>query len=179
MIAHLLSCMSGQSDSYGETKRDGADIRYEIATPFNPHGNDAEILLFDEGDTVEIIIHRIPDPATYYINYPNTASDELNPDATEDKIRENEVAKWIIKESLEPLSRYDPEKSSYTTNSGNRHINDIYFTCDRTELNEAVLRAKEFLNMLEKKRFRQQQMYRENVGRSPEIDLSQRLDDRL
>lgn len=164
--------MSGQSDSYGETKRDDADVRYEIATPFNPRGNDAEILLFDEGDTVEIIVHRIPEPATYYINSPNTASDELNPDTTEDKIRENEVANWIMKETLETLSRYGPEKSSYTTNSGNRHINDVYFTCDRSELNEAVLRAKEFVHTLEQKRFRQQQMYRENVGRSPERDLS-------
>jgi hypothetical protein len=164
--------MPSQSDSYGDRKRDDADVRYDIATPFNPRGNDAEILLFDEEDTVEIIVHRIPDPTTYYINYPNTASDELNPDTTEDKIRENEVADWIIEESLEILSEYEPEKSDYTTNSGNRYINDIHFTCGRNEVNEAVLDAKEFLNELEKKRFRQQQKYQENVGRSPKKDLS-------
>lgn len=164
--------MPSRSDSYGQRKRDDADVRYDIATPFNPRGNDAEILLFNEQDTVEIIIHRIPDPATYYINYPNTSSDEQNPDPTEDKIRENEVANWIIEETLEILSTFEPEKSSYTTNSGNRYINDIYFTCSKNEVNEAVLYAKEFLNVLEKKRFRQRQKFRENVGRSPKNDLN-------
>lgn len=164
--------MPSQSDSYGDRKRDDADVQYDIATPFNPRGNDAEILLFNEEDTVEIIVHRIPDPATYYINYPNTTSDELNPDPTEDKIRENEVANWIIEETLEILSEYEPDKSDYKTNSGNRHINDIHFTCGKNEVNEAVLDAKEFLNELEKKRFRQQQKYRENAGRSPKKDLS-------
>jgi hypothetical protein len=84
--------MPSSSRSYGDRKQEDADVRYNIATPFHPRGNDAEILLFDEGETIEVIVHRIPDPTRYCMNHPDPDSEELNPEPTENRICENAVA---------------------------------------------------------------------------------------
>lgn len=124
---------------------DKADIVYSISNPFQ--SSDSKILLLtQEKDKVEVIIGKIPAPSGYYTdrNYPDLLENE-------DSMRKHSVAKWIVNETTEILSEYDFETSNHISNKPNHYLSDIYFTCKREKVNDAVMDAKRFLTELEEK----------------------------
>lgn len=66
-------------------------------------------------------------------------------------MKQHAVARWILKDAARMLDEYDWSASSHKANSGNRYLNDVYFTCDRENVNDAVMDAKRFLTELEEK----------------------------
>jgi len=142
-----------RSDRIGEE----ADVTYNIATPFNIH--DASIYLFDRDDEmVEVLIGMVPEPYMYHDNYDTDDRTELNQHA---------IAQWLVDEAAKPLERWDYQTSDYKTTNPNFHLRDIYFECTRSEVNEAVLVAKEVLHTIEEKVMHQ----RECVDQLPESPL--------
>jgi len=130
-----------------------ADAVYTVSNLFQ--SNDAKILLVDLGDeTVEIVIGYLPAPLDYNLdrNYPDALEDE-------EKMRSHAVANWIVSEAAEVLSDYEWETYSYQTAKPNYVLGEVYFTCAKSEVNEAVLAAKKFLIQLEEKSLRHQREF--------------------
>jgi len=153
--------MSRSSPSRSDRKADDADISYEIATPFQ--GNDAAIHLFSQdNDSVEVLIAHIPEPHYYYNNGNRDSRDYLDQHA---------VARWILDDVGSELQKWEYQTSSYKTNNPYYHLRDVYFECDRSEVNEAVLSAKRFLTKLEEKVVKQKQNVEKNLSNSPLNDL--------
>ena len=154
--------MANSSPSRSDRKADDADVSYDIATPFSHL--DAAIHLFDKEDSVEVLIGHIPEPYMYHDNY-NTDDRE--------KLDQHAIAHWILDDAGSELSEWDYNTSSYKTNNPNYHLRDVYFECDRSEVNEAVLSAKRFLITLEEKVVAQKQRFGREFGNSPLQDLRQ------
>jgi hypothetical protein len=145
---------------------DEADVVYTIATPFQT--SDAKILLLDrDEDGVEVIVGNIPTPAKHDLdrNYPGNLEDE-------ETMRTHAAAKWIITETTNIFSDYDWKTSSYKTNNPNYHLRDIYFTCERGEVDDAVMTAKKFLTALEEKSLQHAQEF-DTIRQSPREDLEE------
>jgi len=137
--------MANKSSNRSAKLGDKADVRYDIDTPFIDH--DAKILLIERGENeVEVIVGDIPEPAGY--NLDKNHSDPLE---DEKQLRCHAVAEWIIDETTRMFSEYDWETSEYKTNNPNHHLRDIYFTCSKDELDQAVMTAKKFITELEEK----------------------------
>lgn len=137
--------MANRSSNRSARLENEADVRYDIDTPFSDH--DAKILLIERGeDEVEVLVGNIPEPAKYNL-------DRNNPNLLEDdeEMRCHTVAKWIVDETTEMFSEYDWRTSEYKTTNPNYHLRDIYFTCSRDELDQAVMTAKKFIIELEEK----------------------------
>lgn len=158
----IFDCMSRSSPSRSDRKADDADVSYEIATPFQ--GSNAAIHLFArDDDLVEVLIAHIPEPHHYYNNYNSDSRDFLDQHA---------VGRWILDDVGSELQNWDYRTSSYKTNNPNYHLRDVYFECDRSEVNEAVLSAKRFLTKLEEKVVKQKQGRKSELSNSPQKDLS-------
>ena len=130
-----------------------ADAAYTVSNLFQ--SNDAKILLIDVGDeTVEVVIGYLPAPLNYNLdrNYPDILDDE-------EKMRSHVVANWIVSEAAGALSDYEWETYSYQTANPNYVLGELYFTCAKSEVNEAVLAAKKFLIQLEEKSLRHQREF--------------------
>jgi hypothetical protein len=139
--------MANRSPNRSTRLRNKADVTYDIALPFAD--GDAEILLIERGeDEVEVIVGGLPEPTGYNLdkNYPENLDDE-------EAMRRHAVAEWIVEETTEVFSDYEWEISEYKTNNPNYHLRDVYFTCSKDELEDAVLTAKKFVNTLEEKAF--------------------------
>lgn len=122
-----------------------ADVIYTIDMPF--HLRDSKIMLINRGeDEVEVIVGNIPVPSKYDL-------DRNNPEILEDDetMRGHVSAKWIVTETTEMFSNYDWKTSSSKSRNPNYHLNDIYFTCKREQVEDAVITAKKFLAELEEK----------------------------
>jgi len=137
--------MANRSSNRSAKLRDEADVRYDIDTPFSDL--DAKILLIERGeDEVEVIVGDIPEPVGYNLdkNHPNQLEDE-------EGMRRHTIAEWIVDETTRVFSTYDWQTSEYKTNNPNYHLRDVYFTCSKDELDQAVMTAKKFLTELEEK----------------------------
>jgi len=137
--------MANSRPSRSRRLQDEADVKYEIDLPFA--SNDAEILLIErDDDEVEVIVGGVPEPSGYNLdkNYPDNLEEDEN-------MRRHAVAEWIVDETTEMFADYDWETSEYKTNNPNYHLRDVYFTCRKDELEDAVLTAKKFLTTLEEK----------------------------
>lgn len=153
--------MSRSSPSRSGRKGDEADVTYDIATPFK--NTNATIYLFaHEDNSVEVLIGNIPEPKVYHDNY---ATDDR------EKLDQHAIAHWIVDDVADELQRWEYRTSSYKTNNPNYHLRDVYFECDRSEVNEAVLAAKRFLIKLEEKVVKQEQRGDYRHSNSPEQDL--------
>jgi len=152
-----------RTPSRSDRKADDADVSYNIATLFT--GRDTAIHLFKkDNNSVEVLIAKIPEPDRYYNNY-NTDDRE--------KLDQHAIGRWIVEDSARELEKWDYNTSSYKTNSGNRHLRDVYFECDRSEINEAIIKAKRFVNTFEQKVFEQNQRIGKDPSSSPLQDLSE------
>jgi len=143
---------------------DEADIIYSITTPFQ--SSDSKILLLTQDDEkIEVIIGKIPAPIGYYTdrNYP----DQLE---NENSMRKHSVAKWIVDETTQILSEYDFETSNHISNKPNHYLSDIYFTCKREKVNDAVMDAKRFLTELEQKTLQHEREFG-NLSQCPSEEL--------
>jgi len=137
--------MANKSSNRSAKLEDEADVRYDIDTPFTDH--DAKILLIERGeDEVEVIVGFIPEPARYNL-------DKNHPDLleNEEQMQCHAVAEWIVNETTRMFSKYDWETSEYKTTNPNYHLRDVYFTCSKSELDEAIITAKRFITELEEK----------------------------
>lgn len=138
----MVNTMSRKRKNRSARLEDEADVVYTIATPF--HTGDAKILLLDrDEDGVEVIVGNFPKPAKYGL--------DLNYSEDEETMRARAAAKWIITETTDMFSDYDWKTSSYKSNNPNYYLRDIYFTCERDEVDDAVMTAKKFLTALEEK----------------------------
>jgi len=153
--------MSRSSRSRSGRKGDDADVTYEIEMPFE--GRNASIYLFGhEDETVEVLIGHVPEPVNYHNNYNSTDKEFLC---------QHGVARWIVDEAAEELEDWGYKTSSYKTNNPNYHLRDVYFECDISELNDAVLAAKRALSTLERKVIAQRERVDKDHSISPEQDL--------
>lgn len=158
--------MSRSRSNRSAKLEDDADVVYTIATPFQIR--DAKILLLDRAeDGVEVIVGNIPTPSKHDLdrNYPGNLEDE-------ETMRAHAAAKWIITETTDMFSDYDWKTSSYKTNNPNYYLQDIYFTCERDEVDDAVMTAKKFLTALEEKSLHHAREF-DTIRRSPSDDLEE------
>ena len=154
-----------RSDSIAVSHSDRADVVYEIPTPFEL--TDAKILLTEQTDgTVEVIIGSIPVPADY--DKDNNLRDWT---VDENTARSHGAAKWIIKDSIGVFDEYDWEFSKSRSHSGNVNLQDIYFTCDFEEVDEAVMKAKKFITKLEEQSWKHRKEFDKDRDHSPSKDL--------
>lgn len=145
---------------------DQADAVYTVANLF--HNNDAKILIVDLGDgTVEIVIGYLPSPLHYNLdrNYPDALEDEKYR-------RSHEMANQVVEDSAEVLSEYDWKTYSYATANPNYLLGEVYFTCKKSEVNDAVIAAKEFVIRLEKQSYHHRQEFG-TVRKSPGETLNE------
>lgn len=145
---------------------DTADAVYTVSNLFQ--GNDAKILIVDLGDgTVEVVIGYLPGPLNYNLdrNYPDALEEEENK-------RSHVMAKQVVEDSADVLSEYDWKTYNYATANPNYLLGEVYFTCDKSEVNDAVIAAKEFLIRLEKQSYHHRQEFG-TVHKSPRETLSE------
>lgn len=153
--------MANSRMSRSSRKGDEADVSYEIALPFT--NKDATIFLFDKGDeTVEVLIGDIPRPSRYHNN--NYTEDR-------EKFNEHAVSRWILDDAGKELQRWDYSISSSKSRNPNYYLCDVYFECDKSEVNDAVLAAKRFLTTLEEKVVMQREKFASGLSHSPQQDL--------
>jgi len=153
--------MPRSKPSLSERTADDADVSYEISTPFE--NTDAAIHLFAKDDSsVRVLIAGVPQPYRYYNNYNNDDRKFLDQHA---------IARWILDDVGSELQNWEYKTSSYKTRNPNYHLRDVYFECDRSEVNEAVLAAKRFLTKLEEKVVRHKQNIEKDLSYSPVKDL--------
>ncbi|WP_137285290.1 hypothetical protein [Halorussus salinisoli] len=157
--------MSRSSDSRSRWREDDADVVYEIATPFV--SGDAKILLVEVGDDeIEVVVGDVPTPFGHDIdqNYPDTLDDE-------ETMRAHAAAKWIVTETTKMFDDYEWDTSHYKTNNPNYHLRDVYFTCSRNEVDDAVLTAKKFVDTLEEKTLQHAEEFGRSGIRKPSEEL--------
>lgn len=153
--------MSRSSPSRSGRKSDDADVSYEIKMSFEKRN--ATIYLFAHDDeTVEVLIGNIPVPAKYHNNYNSTDNDFH---------RQHGVARWIVDDAAQELDEWGYKTSSYKSNNPNYFLRDVYFKCENSEVNTAVLAAKRFLTTLEEKVVRQRETNDKEHSASPQQDL--------
>ena len=153
--------MSRSSPSRSGRKGDDADVSYEIEMPFERR--DATIYLFTHDDeAVEVLIGHIPAPINYHNNYNSTDNDFH---------RQHGIARWIVDDAAQELDEWEYKTSSYKSNNPNYSLRDVYFECEASEVNTAVLAAKRFLSTLEEKVIRQRENDDRAHSASPEQDL--------
>jgi len=153
--------MSRRSPSRSDRKADDSDVSYDVATPFS--NRDVTIHLFaQDDDSIEVIIANIPEPYFYYDNYDTDEREKLDQHA---------IARWIVDDAASELRDWEFQTSSYKTTNPNYHLRDVYFECDRSEVNEAVLATKRFITTLEEKVVKQQQRIDKGLANSPLKDL--------
>lgn len=156
--------MANRSSNRSAKLDEEADVRYDIDTPFTHL--DAKILLIERGeDEVEVIAGNVPEPGGYNL-------DRNSPHLLEDseQVRCHAVAEWIVDEATRMFSEYDWEMSEYKTNNPNYHFRDVYFTCSKGELDQAVMTAKKFITELEEKALRHAKRF-DRTYYSPRDDL--------
>lgn len=157
--------MSRRKSNRSEKLADEADVEYIVEMPF--HSRDAKILLIErEDEEIEVIVGNIPTPAKHDLdrNYPENLEDE-------EKMRSHSAAQWIITETTQMFSDYDWKTSYYKSNNPNYHLRDIYFTCERSKIDDAVLTAKQFLTELEGKSLKHAEEF-DTVRTAPSKELS-------
>jgi hypothetical protein len=153
--------MSRSRASRSGFKSDEIDVTYDIDTPFE--GRSAGINIIDQGSEVEIIISQIPVPDGYHRNYRQYEDD--------DYVKKHAVARWVLEDAARVLDKYKWTESSSKSNSGNYYLKDVYFTCDKSEVNKAVLDSKKFLVRLEEKVFYHSNKFDIDLQDSPINDL--------
>jgi hypothetical protein len=77
------------------------------------------------------------------------------------------TARWILRDSARPLDEYEWETSDYKSHNPNYYLSDMYFTCDLSELDDAVLSAKQFLAALEENVLNHAREFGVDVRESP------------
>lgn len=140
--------MSNRSPNKASRVREEADAVFDVDMPFQYL--DSMILLQEKsGDEIEVIVGNIPTPS-------NLDTERNSPESLKEEDTKHSylIAQWIFEGVVKNFRDYDWETSDYKTNSGNRHIRDIYFTCELDEIDEAVLAAKKFLMELEEQTYR-------------------------
>lgn len=153
--------MARRKPSRSDRKGDDADVSYDIATPFSE--TDATIYLFrQDNGSIEVLIGHIPEPYFYYDNYDTDEREKLDQHA---------IARWILDDAASELQDWEWDTSPYKTTNPNYLLRDVYFECDRSEVNEAVLSAKRFLTTLEEKVVKQKQRIDYDLSNSPLEDL--------
>ncbi len=143
---------------------DDIDVSYQIDSPFRT--KDSRILLRRQSDEiVEIILEKIPAPNSYYLN--NEERVEIAGERrVKDKelVHEHAVSKWIVEETTDILAKFDPKTSYYKSSNPIYSLWDVYFECSVDEVDDAVMKSKEFLVTLEQKAVRHAEEYgNENV----------------
>lgn len=100
--------------------------------------------LLNQGDEVEVLVSQVPVPGGYHQNYQRQYEET-------EEVKQHAVARWILEDAARVLDKYDWNTSSHKANSGNRYLCDVYFTCEREDVDEATMDAKKFLTNLEEK----------------------------
>jgi hypothetical protein len=116
---------------------DEIDVTYEIEMPFD--SKNAKINLIGRDDEVEVLISDIPVPKGY--------GDMGGSDKS--RIKRHAVARWVVEDAARVIEEYDWATSSHVSRQRHRYLSDVYFSCDREELDDAVIAAKQFLTRLE------------------------------
>lgn len=148
-----------------ELDEDDIDVSYQIDSPFR--SKNSRILLSRQSDeTVEVILSQIPAPNNYYLNHVEHV--EVSGERRvkdKDLASEHAVSRWIVEETKDVLAGFDPKTSYYKSNNPIYSLWDIYFECPVDEVDDAVMKSKEFLVTLEQKSVRHAEEYdNENVS---------------
>jgi len=88
---------------------------------------------YEEDGRATVILHDMPGVSGYYINYPGVVEGD------EKKEREYELAHELVDFAMDLLDDYSPKKSSWTSNSGNRSLRDIYVEVDEQEIDQVII----------------------------------------
>ncbi|WP_302080572.1 hypothetical protein [Salinibaculum rarum] len=150
--------MSEKYSAHTDRVSDKVDVTYEIDMLFK--NQSAKINLLDRGGDVEVIVSDIPVPFGYHQNY------EIQQTDTE-KLKQHAVARWILEDTARVLDKYGWTSSSNETHSGNLYLRDVYFTCARENVDEAVMDTKKFLTELEEQVLHHNRKFGRDTPESP------------
>lgn len=89
------------------------------------------LVRYEEGETT-VIMHDPPGVEKYYTNYPDAEDNE-------ESRRFHDLSNEIVDHAREELSQYDPEISSWTSNSGNRSLRDIYVKVEKDQVEQVLI----------------------------------------
>jgi len=89
--------------------------------------------------TATVILNNPPGRSAYHNNYPNASKDDPERQAR------TELANDLVEYAETVLSEYDPRTSSWTSNSGNRSLRDIYVEVDDDEVDDVVVKMWQIL----------------------------------
>lgn len=148
-----------------ELDEDDIDLSYQIDSPFR--SKNSRILLSKQSDeTVEVILEQIPAPNNYHLNHVERVEVEGERRVKDEELAsEHAVSKWIVEDTKNILAEFEPKTSTFKSNNPIYTLWDIYFECPVDEVDDAVMKSKEFLVTLEQKAVRHAEEYgNENVS---------------
>lgn len=155
--------MSGNHSAHTDRVSDKIDVTYEIDMLFR--NQSAKINLLDHGDDVEVVVSDIPTLFGYHQNFDIQRTDN-------EKLKQHAVARWVLEDTARILDEYDWKSSSNKTHSGNLSLRDVYFTCARENVDDAVMDAKKFLTELEEQVLHHHRKFAHNTPELPSDILS-------
>jgi hypothetical protein len=128
--------------SISSRKRDAADeiytFPYQVRSSTLSIDNSVVMVEYQDDEQALIIAGNLPGLTGYFDNYPEVEGEE--------KQRRHDFAKTQLERAKNHLDDYDPEESTSKSNSGNRHMQDLYVTVDREERDQVVFKMWQMLN---------------------------------
>lgn len=132
----------GSTSSISFRKRKDADeiytFPYEVNQATLQIRNSVVMVEYQGDGEVLIIAGNLPGMAGYFNNYPGVKG--------EDKHRRHKFSNKLLENAEEFLEDYDPQRSTSTSNSGNRSMEDLYVTVQEEKQDEVVMKMWKMLN---------------------------------
>lgn len=98
---------------------------------------------YQDDGTVLIIAGQIPGMNQYYENY--------DFDGDPEREAQHDLARSLLPEAEAFLSEYDPQTDYSRSNSGNKHMQDIYVEVNEEDRDAVVMKMWQLLNYLKRK----------------------------
>ena len=163
------------SPNLSSRMRDEIDRVYTFPIKYGKLGFDCEnstVLVNHHDDgTATVILNDPPGRHGYYDNYPEVTEDEPKYQA------KSELATDLVESAETILDEYDPQTSSWTANSGNRSLRDIYVEVDSDEVDEILIKMWQILVEFKPKYLDYLRQYEPDELVSPDASLKEKVDE--
>lgn len=155
--------------------RDEIDEVYTFPIKYSKSGYDREnstVLVnhHDDGKAT-VILTDPPGRNGYYDNYPNAEKDEPKHQA------KSELASDLVEYAETILDEYDARTSSWTANSGNRSLRDIYVKVDSDKIDEVLIKMWQILVEFKPRYIDYLRQYEPDELVSPDAPLNEKVDE--
>ncbi|MFC7138538.1 hypothetical protein ACFQMA_01655 [Halosimplex aquaticum] len=155
--------------------REEIDEVYTFPINYDHLGYDVEtstvLVNYRDDGTATVIVSDPPGRQGYYENYPDSAED--------DPVRQakHELADELVERSETLLAGYDPQRSYWRANSGNRSLRDIYVRVDEEAVDEVILKMWQLLVEFKPKYKEYLQEHEPEEVVSPDSSLKEKVEE--